>query len=116
MKSKKALYWISTALMCGLFLFSAMMYFTQYEMVQGFFEHLGFPIWIIYPLATLKVLAVLAILTNQIKILSEWAYAGFFFDAVLATAAHHFAGDGFTPMSIAGIVLVIMSRVMWSAR
>jgi len=111
MNRDKIIYWVSTGLMCALFLYSAGMYFTKYEMVKGFFEHLGFPVWIIYPLAVAKILGVIAVLSKQSKMLKEWAYAGFFFDAVLAAGAHYYAGDGQTGMAIGGIILVIISRI-----
>ena len=115
MKLPKIAYWITTVLMCLIFLFSAGMYFTKYEMVKGFFEALGHPTYIIYPLAVAKVLGVVAVLSNKVKVLTEWAYAGFFFDAVLATAAHSFAGHGIGLSAIA-IVLVLASRFLLSKR
>ncbi|MEM8909428.1 MAG: DoxX family protein, partial [Bacteroidota bacterium] len=105
-----------TVLMCLLFLFSATMYFTKYEMVAGFFQTLGFPTWIIYPLAVAKVLAVVAILSNRSQLLKEWAYAGFFYDAVLATMAHYMAEHGAFGLSTLAIVLVIVSRMLDGAR
>ena len=108
MKYAKIIYWITTVMLCGIMLFSAIMYFTKYEMVKGFFEHLGHPTYIIYPLAVLKILGVIAILSRKVDWLKEWAYAGFFFDMALATAAHHFAGDGLG-LSVIGIVLLIIS-------
>lgn len=112
MNLKKILYWITTALMCALFLFSAQMYLFNTEMVFGFFENMGFPTWIVIPLAIVKILGVTAVLSNFNRLLSEWAYAGFFFDVILATAAHHFAGHGWLGLSFAGILLVIASRVL----
>lgn len=111
MNRDKIIYWVSTGLMCALFLFSAGMYFTKYSMVVGFFEQLGFPTWIIYPLAVAKVLGVIAILSKQSKLLKEWAYAGFFFDALLAAGAHHYAGDGQTGMALIGILFIVVSRI-----
>ena len=110
MNPSKIAYWISTAIMCLIFLFSAFMYFTKYEMVKGFYEHLGFPYWMIYPLATAKVLGVIAVLSNQSKTLKEWAYAGFFFNAIMATTAHHMSGDGVLGLSALAIVAVLVSR------
>lgn len=112
-KVKNIIYWISTILMCAIFMFSAGMYFTKTEMVRGFFEALNYPTYLVYPLAVAKVLGVIAVLTNKSKVLKEWAYAGFFFDACLATAAHYYAGHEIT-ISAAAIVLVILSRVFWS--
>jgi len=105
----KIAYWISTGLLTALMLFSAQMYFFQHEMVVGFYEHLGFPAWMIYPLATAKILALVAIWSRLSKVLKEWAYAGIFFDVVMAFVAHLMAGDGVTPFSLAGIVFVMVS-------
>ncbi len=116
MNIKKIVYWLATLLMCALFLFSAGMYLLKYEMVTGFFKEFGFPVWVIYPLAIAKILGVVAILSNLNKTLREWAYAGFFFDVILATAAHYFAGHGLIGPSLFGIVLVIISRIMLTYR
>jgi hypothetical protein len=45
--------------------------------------------------------------------LTEWAYAGFFFDAVLAYAAHYVAGGG-AMFSIIALVAIIVSRFFYS--
>ena len=112
MNYKKIGYWVLTGLMCALFLFSAQMYFFNTEMVKGFFTSLSFPTWVVIPLAIAKVLGVIAVLTNKVSILKEWAYAGFFFDVVLATAAHSDAGHGLMGMSFWGIFLILGSRFM----
>ena len=111
MQLNKIIYWLSTIIFCGIFLFSASMYFTKYEMVKGFFTSLGYPVYIIYPLAIAKVLGVAAILTKKSGVLKEWAYAGFFFDAALATAAHLHAKDGGQLLAITAIVMLIISRI-----
>ncbi|WP_290699816.1 DoxX family protein [Lacinutrix sp.] len=92
MKIKKIIYWIVTLGVCGVFLYSANMYFTNYEMVQGFFKMLNHPSYLVYPLATLKVIGVIIILWRKSNWLTEWAYAGFFFNAILASVAHYNAG------------------------
>ncbi|AUC83044.1 DoxX family protein [Lacinutrix sp. Bg11-31] len=92
MSIKKIIYWIATIGVCGIFLFSAGMYFTKYEMVKGFFEVLNHPTYLVYPLATLKIIGVIMILLRKNSWLTEWAYAGFFFNAILASAAHYNAG------------------------
>lgn len=114
MNFQRILYWVATAIMLALFTFSAFMYFTKYEMVTGFFEQLGFPVWMIYPLAILKVLGVVAVLSAASKFLMEWAYAGFFFDACAAIAAHLMAGHGVggSAMAIMALVAVIVSRAL----
>lgn len=116
MNYKKTAYWITTLLMCGLFLYSAQMYFFNTEMVKGFFTALSFPSWVVIPLAIAKVLAVIAIITNMNEVLREWAYAGFFFDVLLATGAHYDAGHGLIGLSFYGIVLVLISRLLYRYR
>ena len=105
----KIIYWIATIAMCGIMLFSAQMYFRSTEMAKGFFEMLNYPTYIVIPLAIAKILGVTAILTNKIKWLKEWAYAGFFFDMVLASTAHHYAGHGLLGLSVYGLVALIVS-------
>ena len=108
MNINKIGYWVSTGLMCCIFAFSAGMYFTQYEMVKGFFEALNYPTYIVYPLATLKVLGVIMILWRKSDWLTEWAYAGFFFDVVLAFFAHYFANDDVN-FTLIGLILILLS-------
>lgn len=108
MSIKKIIYWIATLGVCGIFLFSAAMYFTKYDMVKSFFEALNHPTYIVYPLATLKVFGVIIILLRKSNWLTEWAYAGFFFNAVLASAAHCNAGHEIG-LSFVVIPLILIS-------
>ncbi|MDQ3750268.1 MAG: DoxX family protein [Acidobacteriota bacterium] len=66
---------------------------------------LGYPAHIAYVLPVTKILGVIAILTNYSMTLKEWAYAGFFFDFVLAALAHYFSG---VPSPIAAIVALVL--------
>lgn len=109
MKANTLFYWGSTILLCLIFLLSASMYLMSYEMVQGFFVELGFPIWLIYPLAALKILGVIAIVTKRSYFLKELAYAGFLFDATLATAAHYMAGHGVPMLSLLALLATVVS-------
>jgi len=102
-KIEKIAYWIATLMMCGLFASSAFMYFTKYDMVAGFFEQLGYPTYVIYPLAILKVLGIVAIMSKLSVTLKEWAYAGFFLDLILASAAHYHAGHP-VGLSVFGLI------------
>ena len=93
-KRNKIIYWVLTGLICALMLMSASMYIFNYEEVKPLFIAFGYPTYIIYPLAFAKILGVVAILTRKSKTLTEWAYAGFFFDLVLAFFAHYMIEDG----------------------
>jgi len=54
MKSHKDIYWASTGLFTILMLFSAGMYIFNHGEIIKAFEVLGYPTYIIYPLATAK--------------------------------------------------------------
>jgi hypothetical protein len=108
-KRNKIIYWIATGLLSALMLMSASMYVFNYEMVSQTFVNLGFPVYIIYPLAAAKVLGLIAILSRKSNFLKEWAYAGFFFDFVLALSAHWVVNDGEFVPAFAAIVLLIVS-------
>ncbi len=105
----KIIYYVATGLLTALMLLSAGMYFFNHEMVSATFTKLGFPTYIIYPLAVLKILGLIAIWTRKSSMLKEWAYAGFFFDFLLAFSAHFNIGDGEYAPSLAAIVLLFVS-------
>jgi len=109
MTARKIIYWIATVFLCGLMLYSASMYFTKTEMVRGFFESLGYPTYLVIPLAIAKVLGVVMVLFRKIKWLMEWAYAGMFFDMVLAFTAHQQANDGQYLLALLGIIFLLIS-------
>jgi len=109
MKIRSIIYWIATVSLCGLMLYSATMYLTNTKMVQGYFEHLNYPIYLVLPLAIAKIAGVVMILSRKIKWLTEWAYAGFFFDMILAFAAHQYAEDGAYLLSLLGICMLLIS-------
>jgi len=110
-KRNKIIYWIATGLFSALMLMSASMYIFNYEMVSQTFTNLGYPTYIVYPLAIAKILGLIAILTRKSKFLKEWAYAGFFFDFVLALSAHLVIADGeFVPAFVAILLLIVSYR------
>ena len=105
------IYRISTGLITLLMSFSASMYVFQNEMASESFLKLGFPTFVIYPLATAKILGLIAIWSNKSKMLKEWAYAGFVFNLLLAIGAHLSINDGDYPAALVGLILVIVSYV-----
>ena len=107
MKTQKIIYWLATAGICAIMLYSASMYFTKTEMVQSFFERFNYPTYIVIPLAVAKVLGVLMILWRKSNWLTEWAYAGFFFDIILAFFAHQKEGDDVTFTLMAMVFLLL---------
>jgi len=108
-KRTRIIYYIVTGLLTVLMLLSAGMYIFNHEMVVDTFSKLGYPSYIIYPLAIAKILGLIAIWTKKSDTLKEWAYAGFFFDFILALAAHIHVNDGEFAPSIIAIILLIVS-------
>lgn len=108
-KTEKWIFWISTGLISAMMLGSAGMYLFNTESVAVEFTRLGYPTFVIIPLAIAKILAVVAIISNQSPWLKEWAYAGLFFDFLLATQAHGLAGDGWFGPSVVATILLMTS-------
>lgn len=111
MKRNKIIYLVATGLLSAMVLMSVGMYIFNHEMVAGLFTSFGYPTYIIYPLAAAKVLGVFAIWNPNFKTIKEWAYAGFFFDFVLAFFAHYMIGDGGQGGAVLALVLLVVSYV-----
>ncbi|WP_341227611.1 DoxX family protein [uncultured Arcticibacterium sp.] len=107
-KRNKIIYLAATGLLSALMLMSAGMYVFNHEVVAETFGKLGYPSYLVYPLALAKFLGLMAIWSKKYESLKEWAYAGFFFDFVLALAAHLSVNNGeFAPALIATVLLFV---------
>ncbi|EDP96343.1 DoxX family protein [Kordia algicida OT-1] len=109
MKIQKIIFYIATGLLSLLMLFSAGMYIFKNADITQAFTNFGYPTYIIYPLAIAKILGVIAIWQNKSQALKEWAYAGFFFDLILAFFAHYMISDGEQGASVVGMVFLLIS-------
>ncbi|NAS12444.1 DoxX family protein [Poritiphilus flavus] len=108
MKTQKIVYWIATSLFSAIMLFSVYNYFFNHEAIKGYFEAFGYPTYLVYPLAIAKILGLIAIWGNFSKWLREWAYAGFFFNTLLAFFAHYMFNGAdylFSLLALAGVLL-----------
>ena len=110
-RRNKIIYWVATGLLSAVMLMNVVVYVVQNQMTSDMFVSLGYPGYIVYPLAVAKLLGVIAILTRRSAVLKEWAYAGFFFDLVLAAMAHLYAQDGGFVAPIVMIILLLVSRI-----
>lgn len=102
-------YLVSTALLSAMMLVSAVLYFANHAHVAEEFGSLGFPTYIIYPLAIAKVLGVIAIWNRGFPTLRGLAYAGFFYDFILAASGHLMAGDDDFAGPLVALVLLGVS-------
>lgn len=75
---------------------------------------LGYPLYIMKILGSAKVLGGIAIVSGRSPRLKEWAYAGFAFDFLGATASHLLAGDAaHAPAPIAFFLVLMASYALW---
>lgn len=110
-KTHKVIYWVVTGLLSAMVLMSVGMYLFNHDMVTGVFASLGYPTYLVYPLAAAKFLGIVAILSRKNKLLTEWAYAGFFYTFVLGFFAHYMVGDGQFGGALIALALLIGSYV-----
>jgi hypothetical protein len=108
-KTTKIIFWVSTGLLALMFVGGAMGSFFDYENTLKEFTALGFPSFIIYPLAILKVLGAIAILSRLSSVLQYLAYAGIFYDILLAFGAHLSISDGEAFGTLIPLALCIVS-------
>ena len=109
MNKQKIIYWIATGLLSLMILGSATLYFVQTEEIAKVFKLLGYPTHLIIPIAVAKILGILTLLRNREQKLVEWAYAGLFFELLLAAFSHWQAQDGEIAASLVALVLLMIS-------
>ncbi|MEM6263223.1 MAG: DoxX family protein [Bacteroidota bacterium] len=111
MKRNNIFYWVFTGLFSLSILAGAAMYIFKHDLATTNFTKLGFPTWIIYPLAVAKITGVIAILQRKNRTITEWAYSAFSFNLLLAAGAHLVVGDGEAGGAIFVLGLMIGSYI-----
>ena len=109
MKAQKIIYWIATALLSALFLYSAFTYLTDTAVIRGNYQDYEYPSYLVIPMAIAKIVAIIVILLRKPKWVMEWAYAGLFFDMALASLVHYNASDPGITLPLVGIILLLIS-------
>ena len=107
MATRTWVYWIATGLFCALLGFSGFAYLARVEFMAENMARLGYPPYFLTILGTAKIFGVIALLSPGRPLLKEWAYAGFTFDLIGATASHAFTGDPFAESVRPAIVLAV---------
>lgn len=75
---------------------------------------LGFPLYLMKIMGFAKILGGIAILTGKLPRMKEWAYAGFTFDFLGATASHVLAGDAARALfPLVFFVFLVISYALW---
>ncbi|MBC7466675.1 MAG: DoxX family protein [Bdellovibrio sp.] len=115
-KRNKIIYWVVTLLLMvpGAGGGVVELFTSGPESVALTLVALGYPLYIMKILGIAKVLGGVAILSGKSPRLKEWAYAGFTFDFLGATASHTLAGDSAHAIFPFGFFVVLMvSYALW---
>ncbi len=104
----KYMYWISTVGLFSMLILTGILYMVFYTNLVIYFENYGYPTYLIYPLAILKIIGSIVILVHKRSLLKELAYAGFFFNFILAFFAHVMIAE-FDPFPTIFMLLLITS-------
>lgn len=88
MKAIHIIYWATTGIVSAAMVMSGVMYLSHNPQIENGFPALGYPVYLIPFLGTLKLLGAIALLLPRFKMLNEWAYAGFAFCFLGATWTH----------------------------
>ena len=104
----------STVFVCGLMSLSAGTYVLDHDAVsETFLLKLGFPTWLIYPMAIAKISAVIMLISKFNKTLTEWAYAGLTFNLLLAIGAHVSIGEEQAISPAIALSMLAISYYTW---
>jgi hypothetical protein len=107
----KKIYWIITALTAALMLIASVPDVLRTSEAIEFFNHLGYPSYLLPFLGFAKMLGVIVILVPGLPRLKEWAYAGLVFDLIGAFYSHISVGD---PVNYWIFPLIALGLVMSS--
>lgn len=109
MRLPNLIYWFATSLLSALLLFGASMHLLNNADVVVAYNELGYPTYLIFPMAFAKVLAVVAIISSKSQFLKNLAYAGVFYNLLLAFISHLAISDGAGLLSFLGLILLGIS-------
>jgi len=107
MNRRMLVYWLTTGLFCAVLGFSGFAHFSHLEPMVEAMTHLGYPLYFMTILGSAKLLGVVTLLAPGRPLLKEWAYAGFAFNLLGATASHAFTGDPLSETIRPALVLAL---------
>lgn len=111
MTIKKTIYWLSTGIILFLLSWAVGSYIIIHDTQAGFFEAFGYPTYLVYPLALLKFIAVIVIVTHKFNDLRDMVYSAYFFNMALALVGHIIYGD-FFGHALVGLILLPVSYLL----
>ena len=108
---KKIAYWGSTGYLVFILSWAIVSYHVLHENQAGFFEAFGYPTYLVYPLAYLKLITLLVILTHRYNDLRDMVYAAYFLNMVAALVGHVLYGD-FYGHAVLGLIALPVSYLL----
>lgn len=121
-KTIDILYFLSTGVVTLTLLIGAFLYLSHQPRIVHAFSNvmidgdnaIGFPAWLINPMGIAKLLGAITLWAPVSKWLREWAYAGAFFNFLLAVGAHVYnpvnPNDSDFVGALVPLIFVIISR------
>ncbi|QHV93946.1 DoxX family protein [Spirosoma endbachense] len=104
MKKDKTIYWIATAII------GFVMMFSLYKMFTPDYDRLSLPNYLRTELAVFKIAGLIVLFIPQFSTrLKEWAYSGFGVTLISASVAHYCSGDSLIRSLEPIIFLVILA-------
>jgi uncharacterized membrane protein YphA (DoxX/SURF4 family) len=109
------IYWTVTLLFVSTMMVAGLTYLLGASFNVEGITHLGYPVYLLKILGTAKLLGGIAILQGRFRTLKEWAYAGYTFNLLGASASHALYGDPFVKVQAPIIILafVLVSYRQW---
>ncbi|TGJ99503.1 DoxX family protein [Leptospira semungkisensis] len=109
-KVSRWIYWTLTLFLTATMMMAGVAYLASFQAnVEGILL-LGYPVYLLKILGFAKVLGGIGILQNRFKTLKEWAYAGYSFNLLGATASYLLSGVGFgkamVPFTIFALLMI----------
>lgn len=102
-------YYTSTLFFTFIILFSVGNYLFNNDFIREGFIKMGYPTYIIYPLAAVKMVGLAVIWSRKQNLLFGLAYAGFFYNCILAAFAHLMIHDNGQWFAVAALILIVIS-------
>ena len=115
MKTRRIVYWVTTALTAFVFLSGGVVDLLRPAFAMEGMRALGYPDYLASILGVWKVLGGAVILLPRMPRLKEWAYAGMFFDLSGASASHFSVGDPLGKIATPLLLLIILVA-SWALR
>jgi hypothetical protein len=108
---KKITYWISTGVVLLLLAWAVFSYHFLHVEASKFFEIFGYPTYLVYPLAWLKLIAIIVIVSHRYNDLRDMVYAAYFINMAMALTSHVLYGD-FYGHALVGLICLPISYLL----